>query len=469
MKKLLLAGGFLLPLISYCQEKFTVNGNFTDGRSKGRIYVTYSGVNTIVRDSQDIVNGRFTIKGTAVSFPLMLTVKYSPGKKGFMDIEGSFLTMFCDAPETGIEVADNLAKAKVTGSKTHDESLRYVEFIRVPGRVDSMGMPPVNGLMAFGKMSTGRISPDMARMVGASTPSTSMGEGATTTPSPAPGSLSTNLKLQGTPLQLTNNGSLKPMTAADSAMARRLKMENAAQEERNKAIDVRRALQKKYIETFPDSYMSILALREIAGAYIILPDVEPYYNLLSDRLKQMPEGITLGARIEAEKKNPSKPVDVAEQMMNSIRERENAMKASFAIGAELPDFTLTDPKGNPVKLSDFRGKYVLLDFWASWCGPCRKENPNLIEAYKKYKKKNFTILSVSLELKGDTQKWLDAIKKDGLTWPQVVDYDAFNSEIAKRYKIQAIPQNYLLGPDGKIIAVTLRGEALEEKLAEILK
>ncbi|HVK47151.1 MAG TPA: TlpA disulfide reductase family protein, partial [Pseudobacter sp.] len=417
----------------------------------------------------DVENGRFVIKGTTPSLPLMLTVKYSPGKKGFMDREGSFLPVFCDAAETGIETGDNLATAKVTGSKTHEESLRYIEFIRVPGRVDSMGMPLVNGLMAFGKMSTGKVSPDMIKAVGASTPTSPMGGGTTNTPAPTPGSLSANLKPQGTPMQLTNNNNLKPMTAADSAMAQRRKLEDAAQEERNRAIDVRRALQKKYIETFPDSYMCILALREIAGGYISVPDVEPYYNLLSDRLKKMPEAIQLAARIEAEKKNPSKPVDVAEQMMNSIRERENAMKASFAIGAELPDFTLTDTKGNPVKLSDFRGKYVLLDFWASWCGPCRKENPNLIEAYKKYKKKNFTILSVSLELKGDTQKWLDAIKKDGLTWTQVVDYDAFNSEIAKRYKIQAIPQNYLLGPDGKIIAVTLRGEALEEKLAEILK
>ncbi|WP_241237831.1 TlpA disulfide reductase family protein [Pseudoflavitalea rhizosphaerae] len=461
MKKLIVALAFLSPFVSDSQEKFSIKGHFADGRSKGRIYVSYVGVNTLHRDSADIQNGSFVVKGEVKTYPAMITLQYSPGKKGFFDTESSSLWVWCDAPETGVEIKDRMSNATVTGSKTQDEAIRYVEFIRVPGRVDSMGMPAVNGMFAFGKMMSGKVNPEMRKMVGA--------HEVAPINSPAPGKLSANLKPQGNQMQVMNGAALQEERPEDSAINARNKIQKAAIELRNNAVDVRRALQKKYIETFPDSYMSIMALKEIAGLYISLPDVEPYYNLLSDRLKQMPEAVILAKRIEQEKKNPTKAPDVAAQMMAAVQQRTNAMKASFGIGDELPDFVLNDMKGKPVKWSDFRGQYVLLDFWASWCGPCRKENPNLVEAYKKYKKKNFTILSVSIELKGDTQKWLDAVKKDGLTWTQVVDYDAFNSNIAKRYKIQAIPQNYLVGPDGKVIAVTLRGEALEEKLAEILK
>jgi thiol-disulfide isomerase/thioredoxin len=137
-----------------------------------------------------------------------------------------------------------------------------------------------------------------------------------------------------------------------------------------------------------------------------------------------------------------------------------------AIGSEAIEFTQNDTLGKPVSLSSFRGKYVLIDFWASWCGPCRSENPNVVAAYHKFKDKNFTILGVSLDRSKDS--WMKAIYDDQLAWTQVSDLKYWSNEVAAKYKIQSIPQNFLVGPDGKIVAKNLRGENLETKLCELL-
>jgi thiol-disulfide isomerase/thioredoxin len=138
-----------------------------------------------------------------------------------------------------------------------------------------------------------------------------------------------------------------------------------------------------------------------------------------------------------------------------------------AIGTDAIDFVQNDTTGVPVSLSSFRGKYVLVDFWASWCKPCRMENPNVVEAYNKYSGKNFTVLGVSLDRARDP--WLQAIKDDKLTWTHVSDLKFWNNEVAAKYKVSSIPQNFLVGPDGKIVAKNLRGEALQERLAQLLK
>ena len=128
---------------------------------------------------------------------------------------------------------------------------------------------------------------------------------------------------------------------------------------------------------------------------------------------------------------------------------------------------MADPSGKQIALSSFKGKYVLIDFWASWCGPCRGENPNVVANFNKFKNKNFTILGVSLD--EDKTKWLEAIKKDNLSWTHVSDLKGWNSASVPLYGFDGIPYNVLIDPTGKIIATELRGEALGRKLAEVLK
>lgn len=152
---------------------------------------------------------------------------------------------------------------------------------------------------------------------------------------------------------------------------------------------------------------------------------------------------------------------------------EKQLAASTSMGAdwtgkEAPDFSMPDVNGKEVKLSSFRGKYVLVDFWASWCAPCRKENPNLVKAYQQFHDKNFTILGVSLDMPGQKEKWLQAIKDDKLTWTNISDLQFWNSPVVAMYGFNGIPFNVLLDPDGKVIAQELRGQALEAKLNELL-
>lgn len=140
--------------------------------------------------------------------------------------------------------------------------------------------------------------------------------------------------------------------------------------------------------------------------------------------------------------------------------------SGVAVGEIAPDFTLNDPEGKPVQLSSLRGKLVLIDFWASWCGPCRQENPNVVRMYDKFKDKGFSIYGVSLDKEANA--WKAAIKKDKLTWHHGSDLKFWNSVVAQTYGVKAIPATYLLDKDGKVIAKNLRGAALEAKLTELL-
>jgi peroxiredoxin len=212
---------------------------------------------------------------------------------------------------------------------------------------------------------------------------------------------------------------------------------------RSEAIgNERTAIYKKFIKENPSTFVSLDNIRMAVGPVPEYNDIAPMFASLSTELKNSPDG-----KLMAEKLSKLKAV---------------------AIGSMAPEFTQNDTSGVPVHLSSFKGKYVLIDFWASWCGPCRAENPNVVKTYDKYKSKNFTVLGVSLDQPNAKAKWLKAIADDHLYWTQVSDLAYWKNAVAELYEVKAIPQNFLIDPSGKIIARDLRGETLDKKLAELL-
>jgi len=199
---------------------------------------------------------------------------------------------------------------------------------------------------------------------------------------------------------------------------------------------------------------------------------------IADFIKNNPKSFAsayYAYQLNTDATDPSKVVKAFESLDKSIQSSFYAQKLkkiadalqATAIGSIAPDFTLQSIDDKPVALSSLKGKYVLLDFWASWCGPCRKENPNVVKAYNQFKNKNFTVFGVSLD--EDKIAWQNAVLKDQLAWQHVSDLKGWRSSAAALYGVQSIPANFLLDPSGKIIAKDLRGEDLEKMLASVLK
>lgn len=212
----------------------------------------------------------------------------------------------------------------------------------------------------------------------------------------------------------------------------------------NKARSVEKEIKDaklKYARENPDKYMSVMALNSTLAPGFDAIESEKIFLALDKKNQESYLGKLVAERIATFKKTQE--------------------------GVQAADFTQPDVDGKPVKLSDFKGKYVLIDFWASWCAPCRRENPNLLKAYEQYRSKGFEILGVSLDKASDKAKWIKAIADDKLTWKQVGDMKGWDNEAAVQYEVKAIPMNFLIDPSGKIIAKELRGAALDAKLKEL--
>ena len=376
MKKALLII-LLLPFIASAQQKYTINGNFSNAKENAKAYlVTIKAGAWKETDSTEIKNGKFTFIGSVDEpQPAMIAVKSvgADQTKTPRDTKGFFL----ENANISFATSDSIKNASINGSLSEKESKE----------LQSLTSPLINTI-----------------------------------------------------IKLNNENGKK---AKDGTYLMPLEERKLAGDSVQKLVAEIKSIKVKFVNSHLNSFIGLYTYHnDILDAKFDPVAVEPTFHKFSAALKSSPLGIKTVEKLEIGKRRQT--------------------------GIAATDFTQNDLNGKPFKLSSLRGKYVLVDFWASWCVPCRAENPNLVKAYQKLKDKNFEIVGVSLD-QGSKDAWANAIKQDGLPWIQVSDLNGWKNEVALMYGINSVPQNLLINPQGIIIGKNLRGEELTEKLFELIK
>ncbi len=380
MKKLLFCLVLFLPVLAYAQVPQPFDVVGKFGNMNAEIYLGYQLGSNKILDSTKVVNGSFELKGDLIYPSLAILI---------VDYKG---------------VGSN----KLDVSATSDKVVFYLD----KGKMNMQS--PDSAYKA--KITGSPINDQYQKLLAINSDATAK----------------TN-KLMTDEVKAANDSSNANKAIDQNALQAKLKV---IQTEYHNNL-------KSFIQTNPDSYLSLLTLGTLGGPSPDPNEIEPLLDGLSKELRDTETARSLRTALE------------------SLKSTSN--------GAMAPDFEQTDTLGHPVRLSSFRGKYVLLDFWASWCAPCRQENPGIVQAFNKFKNKNFTIISVSLDKPGGAFAWLNAIRNDHINaWTQLSDLKFWNNAVAQLYFVQSLPKNFLIDPAGKIIAQDLRGDDLDTELEKVL-
>lgn len=356
-----------IAVVAQSNNAFTVEGNFSKVRS-GKIYLTIFGENSAIKDSADIVNGKFTFRGSAEK----PTIAYLSFKKMDGSFNNNLYSFYVEPAKMFLSgEGDSLKNVLLTGSKLNDDSKVLKNMMK-----DVTAWEDKNG------------------------------------------------KLYDEAEKVKNQQVMDSLDDMDMEV-----------------LMAKRKIVSDFVHKYPSSIRGAMAVEENYGYYAEADEVAPLYAVMAPEVKNSASGINVKNMLDVYK--------------------------TVAVGMPAPDIKQMDTSGNLVSLSSLKGKIVLVDFWASWCGPCRKENPNVVKAYNQYKGKGFEIFGVSYDTKRD--RWIGAINKDQLTWLHASDLQGWKNASSVTYYIKAIPSNVLVGKDGKIIGKNLLGKKLYDKLAEVMK